>query len=95
MKYFKTKIKCRSANIANIFRLTALDSLISAVSTADKMLPRHSPEPYIYKINNNTTAHSFLVNAQLYNESDQERPVRDNRISSNTTSKLQNNSSKP
>ena len=94
VKYFKTKIKYRSADIAKILGLTALDSLISVVGTVNKMLPRHLPEPYIYKINNNTTACSFSANAQLYNKSDQKRPVGDNRIPNNITSKLQNNSSK-
>ena len=94
MKYFKTKIECRSADIAKILGLTALDSLISAVGTADKMLPGHSPEPRICEINDDTTARSFSADAQPYNGSDQERPVGDNRIPSDTTSKLQNNSSK-
>jgi len=62
VKYFKTKIKYRSADIAKILRLTALDSLIFIVSTIDKMLPRHSPEPHICEINNNTTVRSFLAN---------------------------------
>jgi len=62
VKYFKTKIEYRSADIAKIFRLTALDSLIFTVSIANKMLPGHSPESYICEINNNTTARSFLAN---------------------------------
>ena len=88
MKYFKTKIKYRSANIAKILRLTALDSLISTVGITNKILPRHSPEPYICEINDNTTARSFLANVQFYNRLDQKRLVKDNRIPSNTTSKL-------
>jgi len=62
VKYFKTKIKYRSANIAKILRLTALDFLIFIVSTTNKMLPRHLSEPYICEINNNTTACFFLAN---------------------------------
>jgi hypothetical protein len=94
VKYFKTKIKCRSADIAKILRLTVLDSLISAVGTADKMLSRHSLEFCICEINNDTTVYSFLADIQLYNKLDQERPVRDNKFFSDITSKLQNNSSK-
>ena len=70
VKYFKTKIEYRSADIAKIFRLTTLDSLISIVSTTNKILPRHSPEPHIYEINNNTTVYSFLANTQPYNRLD-------------------------
>jgi len=94
VKYFKTKIKYRSANITKILKLTTLDSLIFTVSIINKMLPRYLPEPHIYEINNNTTARSFSADIQPYNRLDQERPVRDNRIPSNITSKLQNNSSK-